>query len=123
MKKLIVILACLFCTVVAFLVLGLNYFALYQLLPIILFYFFQVKVFSDIEGIWMKICYILAILILLIFPLLAQVSWYYDINGLASKSSTSGLLFVFLPIYASLPGLLICVIAFAIKSNRKKMMP
>lgn len=119
MKNITALILCLLCAVVAFLILGFNYFALYQLLPIAVFYIFQVKVFSKIKRSDKVsfICYILSILILLVFPLTAQVMWYFDINNLASKSSTSGLLFVWLPIYAILPGILTCLVAWII--NRK----
>lgn len=120
MNKIIPFVCCLSCAAVAFLVLGINYFAAYQLLPIIVFYLFQRSVFKTIPTAAIKLCYISAILILLAFPLLAQLSWYFDINGSASSSSTSGLLFVFLPIYATLPGLLPCAIAAYLKQKQKE---
>ncbi len=122
MKNTTALILCLSCAVVAFLVLGFNYFALYQLLPIAVFYIFQLMVFKKIKrsDTASFICYILAILILLIFPLTAQVMWYFDINNLASKSSTSGLLFVWLPIYAILPGILTCSVAWIINRKLKK---
>lgn len=109
----------LFCSAVAFLTLGFNYFALYQLLPIVVFYLFQVKLFKGVSSTSLKICYLLAIIILLAFPLLVQLSWYFDLFSFKSKSSTSGLIFVWLPLYALLPGLLPCVIASWIKSKNK----
>jgi len=123
MKNITAFILCLLCAVVAFLILGFNYFALYQLLPIAVFYIFQVKVFSKIKRSDKAsfICYILSILILLVFPLTAQVMWYFDINNLASKSSTSGLLFVWLPIYAILPGILTCSVAWIINRKLKKI--
>jgi hypothetical protein len=114
MKNITALIICLACAVVAFLVLGFNYFALYQLLPIAIFYVFQLKVFKKINrsNTAAFICYILAGLILLVFPLTAQLMWYFDVNNLASKSSTSGLLFVWLPIYAVLPGIIVCSLAW-----------
>lgn len=122
MKNTPAFLLCLLCVVAVFLILGFNYFSLYQLLPIAVFYTFQVKVFSKIKRSDKAsfICYILSILILLVFPLTAQVMWYFDINNLASKSSTSGLLFVWLPVYAILPGILTCSAAWIIKRKLKK---
>jgi len=120
MRNPIALLLCLFCSAVVFLILGLNYFSLYQLLPIVVFYVFQLAVFSKAKGTALQICYILAILILLIFPMLAQLSWHFDINRLASKSSTSGLLFVWLPIYALIPGIIPCLVALVIKSKSRK---
>lgn len=117
MSKPIAFLCCLFCAVVVFFTLRFNYFSIYQLLPIVLFYISQVTVFRDINSWSIRICYALAIICLLIFPLFTQLGWYFDINKMASKSSTSGLLFVFLPIYAILPGILPCVIAWVIKSK------
>jgi len=122
MKNITALILCLLCAVVAFLVLGFNYFALYQLLPIAVFYIFQLKVFNKIKrsDTASFICYILAILILLVFPLIAQIMWYFDINNLASKSSTSGLLFVWLPIYAVLPGIVICSLTWMISRRSRK---
>jgi len=120
MRNPVALLLCLFCAAVAFFVLGLNYFALYQLLPIAVFYVFQLTLFSKVKGTALLVCYILAMLILLVFPMLAQLSWHFDLNGLATKSSTSGLLFVWLPIYALLPGIVPCVVALVIKSKSRK---
>lgn len=119
MKNSIALALCLTCAIVAFLILGFNYFALYQLLPITVFYIFQMTVFSKINlsDKVSLIFYILSILILLIFPLAAQLMWYFDINNLASKSSTSGLLFVWLPIYALIPGLITCLVAWITSRN------
>ena len=125
MKNTFAFLLCLFCAAVAFLILGFNYFALYQLLPIVVFYIFQIKVFAKIKRITTAffVCYILSILILLTFPLTAQIMWHFDISCLASKSSTSGLLFVWLPIYAILPGIIPCVVAWAMNGKRKDNLP
>ena len=122
MKNITALILCLSCAVVAFLVLGFNYFALYQLLPIAVFYIFQLKVFNKIKCSDMAsfICYILAILILLVFLIIAQIMWYFDINNLASKSSTSGLLFVWLPIYAVLPGIVICSLTWMISRRSRE---
>lgn len=119
MKNSIALALCLTCAIAAFLILGFNYFALYQLLPITVFYIFQMTVFSKINRSdkVSLIFYILSILILLIFPLAAQLMWYFDINNLASKSSTSGLLFVWLPIYALIPGLITCLAAWITSRN------
>ena len=114
MNNLSAFLLCLLCALAAFLILGFNYFALYQLLPIAIFYIFQLKVFNKIKRSETApfIFYILSLLILLFFPLAMQIMWYFDINNLASKSSTSGLLFVWLPIYAVIPGIITCLIAW-----------
>ena len=120
MNKIIPLICCLSCAAVAFLVLGINYFAAFQLLPIIVFYLFQRSIFKNISNVAIRLCYIFAILILLAFPLMAQLSWHFDINGSATRSSTSGLLFVFLPIYATLPGLLPCTIAAYLKQRQKR---
>lgn len=122
MKNITALILCLSCAIVAFLVLGFNYFAFYQLLPIAIFYVFQITVFKKIKRSEKTafICYILAILILLLFPLAAQIMWYFDINSLASKSSTSGLLFVWLPIYSVLPGTLMCFLAWIISGRSGK---
>lgn len=122
MKNITALILCLACAIVAFLVLGFNYFALYQLLPIAVFYVFQLTVLKKINrsDTAAFICYILAVLILLVFPLIAQIMWYFDINNLASKSSTSGLLFVWLPIYAVLPGIIICSLAWIISRKSRK---
>ena len=120
MRNPVALLLCLSCAAVAFLVLGPNYFALYQLLPIAVFYVFQLTVFSKVRGTASLVCHVLAVLILLIFPLLAQLSWHFDLNGLATKSSTSGLLFVWLPIYALLPGMVACLAALVIKFKAGK---
>lgn len=121
MKNTTALLLCLVCAGAAFLILGFNYFALYQLLPIVIFYIFQVKIFSKIKraDTASVICYVLSVLILLLFPLAAQIMWHFDINQLASKSSTSGLLFVWLPIYALLPGIIPCIVAWIIQSRVK----
>lgn len=119
MNKLTAFIVCLLCSAIIFLTLGINIFSVYQLLPILTFYFFQVKVFNKGRGLLLKVCYILTILILLVFPLLAQVSWYFDINRMATKSSTSGLLFVYLPIYAILPGVLPGIVASIFKSKNQ----
>lgn len=121
MKNTTALILCLLCAIVAFVVLGFNYFALYQLLPIFVFYLFQVKVFSKIKRSHTAafVCYLLSIAILLVFPLIAQIMWHFDINELASKSSTSGLLFVWLPIYAVLPGIFPCIAAWLMMRNRK----
>lgn len=113
---------CLLCAFAAFLILGFNYFALYQLVPTVVFYIFQLNVFNKIKRSQtaLFICYILSILILLAFPLTAQIMWYFDINNLASKSSTSGLLFVWLPIYAVVPGIIPCLVAWIIKRKFKR---
>jgi len=115
-------LLCLLCSVAAFLILGFNYFALYQLLPIVVFYIFQLKVFKKIKRPHTApfIFYMLSLLILLAFPLAAQITWYFDINSIASKSSTSGLLFVWLPIYAVLPGIMTCSMAWIIMRKSEK---
>lgn len=122
MTNITALILCLVCAVVAFMVLGFNYFALYQLLPIAVFCVFQLTVFKRINrsNTAAFICYILAVLILLVFPLTAQIMWYFDINNLASKSSTSGLLFVWLPIYAVLPGIIICSLAWIISRKSRK---
>jgi len=122
MNNITALILCLSSAAVAFLVLGFNYFGLYQLLPIVIFYIFQLTVFKNIRrsDAAAFICYILAILILLLFPLTAQIMWYFDISNLASKSSTSGLLFVWLPIYAVLPGILICSLAWIIGRRFRK---
>ena len=119
MRNTTALILCLSCAVAAFLILGFNFFALYQLLPIVVFYVFQITVFKKINRSDKAsfTFYIMSILILLVFPLAAQLMWYFDINNLASKSSTSGLLFVWLPIYALLPGIITCSIAWMI--NRK----
>lgn len=121
MKNITVLILCLSCSLVAFLVVGFNYFALYQLLPIAVFYVFQLTVFNKIKRSdkLSFICYILSILILLLIPLTAQIMWYFDINNLASKSSTSGLLFVWLPIYAVVPGMLISFLALIFRKNSR----
>lgn len=118
MNNLTALVFCFICSIIVFLVVGFNYFALYQLLPIAVFYLFQVTVFKKINGTFQTTCYVLSILMLLIFPLLAQISWYFDINRLASKSSTSGLLFVWLPIYALTAGILPCFVAWMIKPKK-----
>ncbi len=122
MKNRTAFLLCLLCSVAAFLILGLNYFALYQLLPIVVFYIFQLKVFKKIKRPQTApfIFYMLSLLILLAFPLAAQIMWYFDINSIASKSSTSGLLFVWLPIYAVLPGIMTCSMAWIIMRKSEK---
>lgn len=122
MNNITAFIVCLICSVAAFLILGFNYFALYQLLPIAVFYIFQLTVFSKLQRseIFARICYLISFLILLIFPLISQLMWYFDINQMASKSSTSGLLFVWLPIYALLPGIVPCIIAWIIHSKREK---
>ena len=120
MNNSIAFLLCIFCTIIIFSILGLNYFSVYQLLPISLFYFFQVKLFNKSKEFYLKVCYILSMLIFLIFPVLAIIFWYFDINGMASGSSTSGLLFVWLPIYAVIPGIFVCIIAWIIKTKLKK---
>lgn len=117
MNKYLALAFCIICSIVPFIAIGINYFALYQLLPIVVFYLFQRSVFKHVTSTQIKVCYVLAILTLLIFPIAAQLAWYFDVNKLASKSSTSGLLFVFLPIYATLPGLIPCLIASHIKSK------
>jgi len=118
MNNLTAFLFCVFCSAVAFFVLGINYFALYQLLPIFIFYIFHITVFNKIKGTLLVVCYVLSVLLLLIFPLSAQISWYYDIDHLASKSSTSGLLFVWLPIYAVIPGIIPCLVAWIFKPKK-----
>ncbi len=122
MNNITALILCLSCAAVAFLVLGFNYFALYQLFPIAIFYIFQLTVFKNIKPSYTAafICYILAILTLLLFPITAQIMWYFDISNLVSKSSTSGLLFVWLPIYAVLPRILICSLAWIIISRFRK---
>lgn len=122
MKNTTVLILCLLCAVAAFLILGFNYFALYQLLPIVVFYVFQWMVFDKIKrsDTTSMVFYILALVILLVFPLLAQIMWYFDINHLASKSSTSGLLFVWLPIYAAIPGIIISSLAWIISRRSRK---
>lgn len=120
MKNNTALLLCVLCAVFAFLILGVNYFALYQLLPILVFYGFQVKVFNQFTSPASNVCYALAVLILLLFPLLAQISWYFDWNDLASKSSTSGLLFVWLPMYALLPGIVPCLVAWILKAKAEQ---
>lgn len=116
MNNITALVLCLFCAIVAFLILGFNLFAMYQLLPIAVFYVFQITVFKKINPSDRTsfIFYILSVLVLLIFPMAAQLMWHFDINNLASKSSTSGLLFVWLPIYALVPGIITCSLAWII---------
>lgn len=122
MNNISAFLLCLVCAFFSFLILGFNYFALYQLLPIVIFYIFQLKVFNKIKRSETIpfIFYILSLLLLLLFPLAMQTMWYFDINNLASKSSTSGLLFVWLPIYAVIPGIITCLITWIIKRKSEK---
>lgn len=122
MSNITALIICIICSIAAFLMLGFNYFALYQLLPIVVFFIFQVTVFNRLQRseTFARICYIISFSILLMFPLFAQSMYYFDINQTASKSSTSGLLFVWLPIYAVLPGLVPCSIAWIIHSKRRK---
>ena len=120
MNNSIAFVLCIFCSVIIFSIMGLNYFALYQLLPIILFYIFQITVFNKVQVFFVKVCYVLSMVIMLLFPLSAIISWYFDVNQIASRSSTSGLLFVWLPIYSVLPGIFVCLIGWILISKFQK---
>jgi hypothetical protein len=110
---------CLACAIAAFLILGFNYFALYQLLPVVIFYIFYLKTFPKVKRSQTVsfVLYMLSKALLLLMPLTAQLMWYLDIGRLPSKSSTSAPLFLRLPIYAAVPEVTTCWIASI--TNRK----
>lgn len=109
---------CLLCAILVFVLLGLNFFAAYQLLPILIFIIFRRKVFQTIKGQYVRLCYALSVLAFLLFPLVMQIGWYFDINEMSSGSSTSGLLFLYLPIYSIFLGLIPALLAIFIKRKQ-----
>ncbi|MET4083157.1 hypothetical protein ABIB40_003126 [Pedobacter sp. UYP30] len=106
---------CMVCSALVFVLLGINFFSVYQLVPILTFYIFQRTTFHDIHGLYLKLCHLLSIIAFLVYPLSMQIGWYFDINKMASASSTSGLLFVYLPIYSTILGLIPSLAAIVIK--------
>lgn len=113
------LLICLICSILVFILLGINFFSLYQLIPILIFYIFTRTTFKHINGFYIKVCYSLSVIAFLLYPLAMQIGWYFDINEMASGSSTSALLFVYLPIYSTVLG--IVPSCAAIFLNRKKI--
>ena len=119
MKITIPYLLCLVCSVMVFVILGINLFAVYQLLPIAIFLIFHKKVFLASKGRYLQFCYWLTILGFLLYPLTMQLAWRLDLFHIATGSSTSGLLFVYLPIYAVSIGLVPALIGEILKKRQR----
>lgn len=119
MKINIPYLLCLICTIMAFVILGINLFAVYQLLPIAIFLIFHKKVFLASKGRYLTFCHQLTILAFLLYPLTMQLAWRLDLYHIATESSTSGLLFVYLPIYAVSLGLISALIGAILKKHQR----
>ena len=81
---------------------GLNSFLIWNLLPAVAFYFLTKKYFNNwyVLKIFSKICLILLLLFLIIFPAYASFMWIFDIGATQSGSSTAGLIFIFVPFWA-----------------------
>ncbi|SFN12953.1 MULTISPECIES: hypothetical protein [Chryseobacterium] len=120
MKKLIVPLICLLAAVLNLLLLKFSFITWFVLAPIVLFFIFHTLIINAMHSLAIRICYGLAFMILLIFPLLLPIIFYFNIGGIA-EDGQSALAFVFLPIYACMLGVLPCLVALILKKrNRKK---
>ncbi|WP_223606183.1 hypothetical protein [Chryseobacterium sp. OSA05B] len=119
MKKLIVPLICLLAVVLELLLVRFNFEAWFVLAPIVLFFIFHTLIINAMHGLAIKICYGLAFMIMLIFPLSLPVIFYFNIGG-AAEDGQSALAFVFYHIYACMLGVLPCLVALIFKKRNKK---
>jgi hypothetical protein len=103
---------------------GFNYILIWNLLPAVAFYFITKKYFNNwkVLKISSKICLILLVLFLIIFPTISAVMWIFDVEEAKSGSSTAGLIFIFIPIYAFLFSLIpfIILISMGIRHNNRQ---
>jgi hypothetical protein len=81
-------------------------FLILNLLPAMLFFGFHLYIFNKIHTNFLRGCYIVASLSLVIYPMVMYTMWYFDIAEIATRSSTSGLLFVTVPISSILCGII-----------------
>ena len=86
-------------------------FLIVNLLPAMLFFGFHLYIFNKIQTVFSRVCYIVASLSLVIYPMIMYTMWHFDIAEIATKSSTSGLLFVTVPISSILFGIIPVAIA------------
>ncbi len=75
-------------------------FLILNLFPQMLFFCFHIYIFNKMQTFFLKGCYIAASFSLVIYPIVMYTMWYFDIAEIATRSSTSGLLFVTVPISA-----------------------
>jgi len=103
---------------------GFNFFLIWNLLPAVAFYFLTKKYFNNwyVLKIFSKICLILLLLFLIVFPAFASFMWIFDIAGTQSGSSTAGLIFIFIPFWAFVFSLLpyIIIRTLGIKHNESQ---
>lgn len=113
--KIIISLLCLLCLITTSLVIidsasamdtaGIG-FLIFNLIPVILFFGFHIYIFNKMQTFFLRGCYIAASLSLVIYPMIMYTMWYFDISEIATRSSTSGLLFVTVPISAIFCGII-----------------
>ena len=102
MKSYILIIISLTSAVIISMAVGFNLFLIWNLLPVVAFYFITNQYFKSWNKLLIlpKICLIFLGLFLIIFPTLVSIMWIFDIEGTSSSSSTSGLIFLFIPLWA-----------------------
>lgn len=81
-------------------------FLILNLLPAMLFLGFHIYIYDKIHTVFLRGCYVVALLSLVVYPMIMYTMWYFDIAEIATRSSTSGLLFVTVPISSLLCGII-----------------
>lgn len=98
-----------------------NYFTVWNLLPILAFYFLLKNGLPFWKNTKIKITLILTGVALLLFPVAVHVMWLFDMGKTKTGSSTAGLIFIFIPSFAFLvailPALVQLVYVFILKNK------
>lgn len=102
MKNLTLIIILIVSAIIIIVAVGFNLFLVWNLLPIVVFYFVSKKYFNNwsVLKTFSKICLILLAVFLIIFPTAICTMWIFNIGEIATGSSTAGLIFIFIPVSA-----------------------
>jgi hypothetical protein len=79
-----------------------NFFTVWNLLPILVYYFLLKKGLPFWKNIIIKITLFLTGITLLLFPVIIHLMWAFDFGETKTGSSTSALVFIFIPVWALL---------------------
>ena len=99
------------CALLVFATEGFHPFAVWNCVPILVAYLFAVMILEKARGLWRNvdprikgslIGFVVAAVGVTLFT---HIAWVTDLGRVASASSTSGLLFLFLPIYSVILGI------------------
>ena len=117
MKNLTLIIISVISAIIVSTAVGFNLFLIWNLLPVVAFYFITKNYFNNWYAlkIFSKICLIFLLIFLLIFPTLISIMWIFDIGETKTGSSTAGLIFIFIPIWAFVFSLIPYIILLSTK--------